>query len=200
MNKRLEEKLKKLDKKCYKELEEKEMMLEFKTYNKEFKMIKEKINKQIEKTLEHLISLKRNKVVILSGYPGSGKSTITNVLKENNYKVLSMDDNIKNYKELLDKTIKMIEYNNDQNIVLDGTFLKQEQIDIFSFINDIQGYDLITIYIDIPIKFAYFNNIKRCLDRRNNRTVIPIRVYQAMEKSKNIKVPNNNYYVIRYKD
>lgn len=200
MNKRLEEKLKKIDKKCYKELEEKEMMLEFKTYNKEFKMIKEKINKQIEKTLEHLISLKRNKVVILSGYPGSGKSTITNVLKENNYKVLSMDDNIKNYKELLDKTIKMIEYNNNQNIVLDGTFLKQEQIDMFSFINDIQGYDLITIYIDIPIKFAYFNNIKRCLDRRNNRTVIPIRVYQAMEKSKNIKVPNNNYYVIRYKD
>lgn len=200
MNKRLEEKLKKIDKKCYKELEEKEMMLEFKTYNKEFKMIKEKINKQIEKTLEHLISLKRNKVVILSGYPGSGKSTITNVLKENNYKVLSMDDNIKNYNELLDKTIKMIEYNNNQNIVLDGTFLKQEQIDMFSFINDIQGYDLITIYIDIPIKFAYFNNIKRCLDRRNNRTVIPIRVYQAMEKSKNIKVPNNNYYVIRYKD
>lgn len=200
MNKRLEEKLKKIDKKCYKELEEKEMMLEFKTYNKEFKMIKEKINKQIEKTLEHLISLKRNKVVILSGYPGSGKSTITNVLKENNYKVLSMDDNIKNYKELLDKTIKMIEYNNNQNIVLDGTFLKQEQIDMFSFIDDIQGYDLITIYIDIPIKFAYFNNIKRCLDRRNNRTVIPIRVYQAMEKSKNIKVPNNNYYVIRYKD
>ena len=44
--------------------------------------------------------MKRNKIVIVAGYPGSGKSTVTGMLRKNGYKVLSMDDKIKNYKEL----------------------------------------------------------------------------------------------------
>ena len=87
---------------------------------------------------------------------------------------------------------------NTKNIVLDGTFLKQEQLDMFQWVNDEKNHDLIIIHIDIPMIFAYFNNIKRCLDKRNKRTSVPYAVYESMEKSRTV-VPEKNSYVIRYK-
>lgn len=194
----LEEQIQSQDEKCYRELVKKELLPQFKAYNKEFKIIKESLNNQIEKTVKHISELKRNKIVILSGYPGSGKSTITNALKEHNYKVLSLDDKIKNYNDLIKKTQYYMKRKNSKNIVLDGTFLKQEQIDMFQWVNDEKNHDLIVIYIDIPMMFAYFNNIKRCLDKRNNRTSVPYKVYESMEKTKTVIVPEKNSYVIRY--
>lgn len=187
------------DAKCYRELVKKELLPEFKAYNKEFKAIKENLNNQIERTVKHISELKRNKIVILSGYPGSGKSTITNALKEHNYKVLSLDDKIKNYSDMVKKTQYYMKRKSTKNIVLDGTFLKQEQLDMFKWVNDEKNRDLIVIHIDIPMTFAYFNNIKRCLDKRNKRTSVPYGVYESMEKSKTVVVPEKNSYVIRYK-
>ena len=195
----LEEELNNHDKKCYKELVKKELYSDFKTYNKEFKVIKMELNKKIERIVKHITQLKRNKIVILSGYPGSGKSTITNALKENNYKVLSLDDKIKDYMDMVQKTRYYMKRSMTKNIVLDGTFLKQEQIDMFEWVKGEKGHDLIIIHIDIPIVYAYFNNIKRCLDKRNKRTYIPYDVYVSMEKSKTIILPDNNSYVISYK-
>ncbi len=194
----LEQQIQSQDEKCYRELVKKELLPQFKAYNKEFKIIKESLNNQIEKTVKHISELKRNKIVILSGYPGSGKSTITNALKEHNYKVLSLDDKIKNYNDLIKKTQYYMKRKNSKNIVLDGTFLKQEQIDMFQWVNDEKNHDLIVIHIDIPMVFAYFNNIKRCLDKRNNRTSVPYKVYESMEKTKTVIVPEKNSYVIRY--
>ena len=194
----LEEQIQTQDEKSYRELVKKELLPQFKAYNKEFKIIKESLNNQIEKTVKHISELKRNKIVILSGYPGSGKSTITNAFKEHNYKVLSLDDKIKNYNDLIKKTQYYMKRKNSKNIVLDGTFLKQEQIDMFQWVNDEKNHDLIVIYIDIPMVFAYFNNIKRCLDKRNNRTSVPYKVYESMEKTKTVIVPEKNSYVIRY--
>lgn len=194
----LEQQIQSQDEKCYRELVKKELLPQFKAYNKEFKIIKDSLNNQIEKTVKHISELKRNKIVILSGYPGSGKSTITNALKEHNYKVLSLDDKIKNYNDLIKKTQYYMKRKNSKNIVLDGTFLKQEQIDMFQWVNDEKNHDLIVIHIDIPMVFAYFNNIKRCLDKRNNRTSVPYKVYESMEKTKTVIVPEKNSYVIRY--
>jgi len=195
----LEEELNNHDKKCYKELVKKELYSDFKTYNKEFKGIRRELNKKIERIVKHITQLKRNKIVILSGYPGSGKSTITNALKENNYKVLSLDDKIKDYMDMVQKTRYYMKRSMTKNIVLDGTFLKQEQIDMFDWVKGVKGHDLIIIHIDIPMVYAYFNNIKRCLDKRNKRTYIPYDVYVSMEKSKTIILPDNNSYVISYK-
>jgi len=194
----LEQQVQSQDEKCYRELVKKELLPQFKAYNKEFKIIKESLNNQIEKTVKHISKLKRNKIIILSGYPGSGKSTITNALKEHNYKVLSLDGKIKNYNDLNKKTQYYMKRKNSKNIVLDGTFLKQEQIDMFQWVNDEKNHDLIVIHIDIPMVFAYFNNIKRCLDKRNNRTSVPYKVYESMEKTKTVIVPEKNSYVIRY--
>ena len=116
----LEEELNKHDKKCYKELVKNELYSEFKIYNKQFKFIKEELNKKIERIVKHITELKRNKIVILSGYPGSGKSTITKGLKDNNYKVLSLDDKIKDYKDMVDKTRYYMKRGMTKNIVLDG--------------------------------------------------------------------------------
>ena len=195
----LEEELNKHDKKCYKELVKNELYPEFKIYNKQFKFIKEELNKKIERIVKHITELKRNKIVILSGYPGSGKSTITKGLKDNNYKVLSLDDKIKDYKDMVDKTRYYMKRGMTKNIVLDGTFLKQEQIDMFEWVKGEKGHDLIIIHIDIPMIYAYFNNIKRCLDKRNKRTYVPYGVYISMEKSKTLIVPDKNSYIITYK-
>jgi len=185
--------------KCYYDLDKKELIPQFKAYNKEFKNIILDINNQITKIVQHIASLKRNKIVLLSGYPGSGKSTITSKLKEQGYKVLSLDDKIKNYNELVKKTQYYMKRKGSKNIVLDGTFLKQEQLDMFNWVNNEKNHDLITIYIDIPMVFAYFNNVRRCLDKRNKRTAVPYKTYESLEKTKTIEVPEKNSYVIRYK-
>jgi adenylate kinase family enzyme len=184
--------------KCYYDLDKKELIPQFKAYNKEFNNIISDINKQIAKIVQHIASLKRNKIVLLSGYPGSGKSTITNKMKEQGYKVLSLDDKIKNYNELVKKTQYYMKRKGSKNIVLDGTFLKQEQLDMFNWVNNEKNHDLITIYIDIPMIFAYFNNVKRCLDKRNKRTSIPYKTYESLEKNNTIEVPEKNSYVVRY--
>lgn len=185
--------------KCYYDLDKKELIPQFKAYNKEFKNIISSINTQIERIVQHISTLKRNKIVLLSGYPGSGKSTITGKLKENGYKVLSLDDKIKNYNELVKKTHYYMKRKGSKNIVLDGTFLKQEQLDMFEWVNGEKNHDLITIYIDIPMVFAYFNNVKRCLDKRNKRSAVPYKTYESLEKTKTIQVPEKNSYVIQYK-
>ena len=192
------EEIKEHDEKCYYEVNKRDLFTDFKEYNKAFKNIKNNINKQIEKLVNRLGELKRNKVVILSGFPGSGKSTITEGLKNLDYKVLSLDDKIKDYKELIKKTQYYIKRKTSNNIVLDGTFLKQEQIDMFKWVNDVVNYDLITIHIDIPVEYAYFNNIKRCLDKRNKRTALPFRVYKQMDGTKTVKIAENDTYVIKY--
>jgi len=184
--------------KCYYDLDKKELIPQFKAYNNEFNNIISDINKQIAKIVQHIASLKRNKIVLLSGYPGSGKSTITNKMKEQGYKVLSLDDKIKNYNELVKKTQYYMKRKGSKNIVLDGTFLKQEQLDMFNWVNNEKNHDLITIYIDIPMIFAYFNNVKRCLDKRNKRTAIPYKTYESLEKNNTIEVPEKNSYVVRY--
>lgn len=184
--------------KCYYDLDKKELIPQFKAYNKEFKNIISDINNQITKIVQHIASLKRNKIVLLSGYPGSGKSTITSKMKEQGYKVLSLDDKIKNYNELVKKTQYHMKRKGSKNIVLDGTFLKQEQLDMFNWVNNEKNHDLITIYIDIPMVFAYFNNVKRCLDKRNKRTAVPYKTYESLEKNMTIEVPEKNSYVIRY--
>ena len=195
----LQEEVNENDKKCYRELLKRGLYSEFKIYNKEFKVMKDDLNKKIERTVNHIRELKRNKIVILSGYPGSGKSTISNALKENNYKILSLDDKIKDYSDMVDKTRYYMKRRMTKNIVLDGTFLRQEQIDMFEWVRGEKGHDLIIIHIDIPMIFAYFNNIKRCLDKRNNSTYVPYGVYVSMEKSKTVLVPDKNSYVISYK-
>ena len=185
--------------KCYKEISSHDLMeTSFNHYNEYFKIKKTLINKRINSIVNKISKLKRNKIVIISGYPGSGKSTITSLLKHIGYKVLSMDDDgIRSYRELSDITLRDIE-RSTKHIVLDGTFMKQREIDIFLWVNDLSHYDLLHIYINIPIHYAYFNNVNRCLDKRNKRKLIPYKIYKLMERNNDIVLSKKGVYIVHY--
>lgn len=78
-----------------------------------------------------------------------------------------------------------MKHKGSKKILLDGTFLKQEQLDMFNWVNNVKNHDLITI--DIPMVFAYFNNVKRCLDKRNKRTAVPYKTYESLEKTRRVR-------------
>ena len=190
--------LKNKNSKCYKEIIKNNLVEKFKNYTENFKTIKERVNKNIEKTISKISDLKRNKIIILSGYPGSGKSTVTSMLKDIGYQVLSLDDNIKSYKELSEIAKDKVEKKNVEHLVLDGTFLRQKDLDEFDWVKEKKNYDLLFIYMNISIYYAYYNNINRCLDRRSKRKLVPFKVYENMEKNKDILLPDKGVYVINY--
>jgi len=190
--------LKNKNSKCYKEIIKNNLVEKFKNYTENFKTIKERVNKNIEKTISKIGDLKRNKIIILSGYPGSGKSTVTSMLKDIGYQVLSLDDNIKSYKELSEIAKDKVEKKNVEYLVLDGTFLRQKDLNEFDWVKEKKNYDLLFIYMNISIYYAYYNNINRCLDRRSKRKLVPFKVYENMEKNKDILLPDKGVYVINY--
>lgn len=184
--------------KCYKEIKTHELLDDsFQYYTKHFAIMKIKINKKIESLVNKISRLKRNKIIILSGYPGSGKSTVTGMLNKIGYKILSLDDKIGSYHELNELT-KLEVRKKTNHIVLDGTFMKQKEINYFKWVNDIKYYDLLHIHMDVPIHYAYFNNVNRCLDRRNKRKLLPFKVYKMMEKNNNVVFPHKGVNVISY--
>ena len=192
------DKLKNKSSKCYKEIIRNDLVEKFKNYNEQFTTIKERVNKKIDSTINKIKELKRNKIIILSGYPGSGKSTITQLLKDIGYKILSLDDNIKNYKELSEIAKDLVENKKIEHLVLDGTFLRQKDLDEFKWVEEKKNYDLLFIYMNISIYYAYYNNINRCLDRRSKRKLVPFKVYENLEKNKDIIFPEKGVYVIDY--
>jgi|TARA_Y100000992_G_scaffold302393_1_gene276369 RNase adaptor protein for sRNA GlmZ degradation len=192
------DKLKNKNSKCYKEIIRNDLVEKFKNYNEQFATIKERVNKKIDSTINRIKELKRNKIIILSGYPGSGKSTITQLLKDIGYKILSLDDNIKNYKELSEIAKDLVENKKIEHLVLDGTFLRQKDLDEFKWVEEKKNYDLLFIYMNISIYYAYYNNINRCLDRRSKRKLVPFKVYENLEKNKDIIFPEKGVYVIDY--
>lgn len=189
-----------LERECFKEIEKNNIVkLTYKKYKDIFKEIRPKVNKQIESAIAKIQKLKRNKIVIVAGYPGSGKSTVTEMLSKSGYKVLSLDDKIKNYAELNKITKDEIEKKGTTHIVLDGTFLRQKDFDRFAWTSKITNLDLIVILMDIPILYAYYNNVNRCLDRRrSNRKLVPYKVYESMEKTRDVVFPKKGLYVINY--
>lgn len=183
---------------CLKEVKSHDLIdKSFEHYNEIFKIKKALINKRIESIVNKISKLKRNKIIIISGYPGSGKSTITSLLKNIGYKVLSMDDDIRSYQQLSHITFNEIEQST-KHIVLDGTFMKQKEINNFLWINDLPHYDLLHIYMNIPIHYAYFNNVNRCLDKRNKRKLIPYKVYTLMESKNDVIFPKKGLYLVNY--
>ena len=184
--------------KCLKEVKSHELIgKSFEHYNEIFKIKKDLINKRIESVVNKISKLKRNKIIIISGYPGSGKSTVTSLLKDIGYKVLSMDDDIRSYQQLSNVTFNEIEQRTT-HIVLDGTFMTQKEINKFLWINYLPHYDLLHIYMNIPIHYAYFNNVNRCLDKRNKRKLIPYKVYTLMERKNDVIFQKKGLYLVNY--
>ena len=176
-------------------------------YNQRFQEIKERLNAQIQNAINYILSLGKRVVIATSGIPGSGKSTISNILKDRNFQILSLDKMdgppvdsqthyVSSYKALKAETKERIKQG--ENLVLDGTFLKQSQIDDFDFVNSEEGYVFFVIHMKVPPMYAYYNNVNRCLDERNVRDIVPGFVIVKMHKSIDIDFENPNVINIDY--
>jgi len=182
-------------------------MEKYEEYNTRFQHIKHSLDAQIQNAINYILSLGTRAVIATSGIPGSGKSTISKILKEHDFQVLSLDNMdgppvdsqthyVSSYKTLLSETKERM--NRGENLVLDGTFLKQKQINDFNFVNSEEGYMFFVIHMKVPPMYAYYNNVNRCLDQGNVRDIIPGFVIVNMNKSIDIDFENPNVIVIDY--
>jgi bifunctional polynucleotide phosphatase/kinase len=118
---------------------------------------------------------KHKEVVIMVGYPGSGKSTLVNrVFKENNYFVISGDV----YKTS-SKMIKVANDNIDNNmsIVFDATNSnKKKRAEYISFANKIK-YPVRIIHMNTSIEQSYERNIMR-----EENMIVPKIAYSVYNK------------------
>ena len=195
---------------CLREFEEnpsKYKMEKYTEYNHRFQEIKERLDAQIHNAINYILSLGKRVVIATSGIPGSGKSTISNILKHHNFQILSLDKMdgppvdsqthyVSSYKALKAETKERIKQG--ENLVLDGTFLKQSQINDFDFVNSEEGYVFFVIHMKVPPMYAYYNNVNRCLDERNVRDIVPGFVIVKMHKSIDINFENPNVINIDY--
>ena len=141
----------------------------------------------------------KNKIVILSGLPGVGKSTFSNNLQNyQEFDLLSLDSittgiyfpKINKMEEyLLDKVKK-----EDKNYILDGTFLDYREIlklkdKINKKIPDKFVFEI--VYFNVTARFSYFNNTLRCVNEilekgvsSERRKSIPYPVFRGFKKLK----------------
>tara|TARA_B100001173_G_scaffold311233_1_gene327938 strand:+ start:1885 stop:2658 length:774 start_codon:yes stop_codon:yes gene_type:complete len=182
-------------------------MEKYEEYNTRFQHIKHSLDAQIQNAINYILSLGTRAVIATSGIPGSGKSTISKILKEHDFQVLSLDNMdgppvdsqthyVSSYKTLQTETKERMK--RGENLVLDGTFLKQKQINDFNFVNSEEGYMFFVIHMKVPPMYAYYNNVNRCLDQGNVRDIIPGFVIVNMNKSIDIDFENPNVIVIDY--
>ena len=141
----------------------------------------------------------KNKIIILSGLPGVGKSTFSNNLQNyQEFDLLSLDSittgiyfpKINKMEEyLLDKVKK-----EDKNYILDGTFLDYREIlklkdKINKKIPDKFVFEI--VYFNVTARFSYFNNTLRCVNEilekgvsSERRKSIPYPVFRGFKKLK----------------
>lgn len=127
---------------------------------------------------EKKIKLNNDKeLIMLSGYPGSGKTTIATKLIETspNYAFYSRDLFGAKYIKFLEKSMK-----EEQSIIIEGLFAsnksRQQILDLANKYN----YKKRLIQINIPMDFAYHLNIWRSFISLTKK--IPMIVYQRYNK------------------
>ena len=141
----------------------------------------------------------KNKIIILSGLPGVGKSTFSNNLQNyQEFDLLSLDSittgmyfpKINKMEEyLLDKIKK-----EDKNYILDGTFLDYNEIvKLKDKINKKTPDKFVfeIVYFNVTARFSYFNNTLRCVNEilekgvsSERRKSIPYPVFRGFKKLK----------------
>ena len=141
----------------------------------------------------------KNKIVILSGLPGVGKSTFSDKLQENQeFQLLSLDKITKGtYFPKVDAMKKHLMKQiteKDENYILDGTFLDYKEIDtLIESVNKKvpNKYVVEIVYLNISPRFAYLNNAMRCVNEillkgveGPRRKTIPYPVYRGFKKQK----------------
>lgn len=141
----------------------------------------------------------KNKIIILSGLPGVGKSTFSNNLQNyQEFDLLSLDSittgiyfpKINKMEEYLFDKIKK----EDKNYILDGTFLDYNEIvKLKDKVNKKTPDKFVfeIVYFNVTARFSYFNNTLRCVNEilekgvsSERRKSIPYPVFRGFKKLK----------------
>lgn len=123
-------------------------------------------------------NMKQPTVIILSGYPGSGKSTLSHYFKSMKLRIIDGDKlSPQKMKDEVKKAMKL-----KQSMVIDGTFMTEKSRKAYiDIVKDV--YDVHIIEVTTDIITSYVRNVKRSLDKKSKRTLIPLKVYRNFLKS-----------------
>jgi bifunctional polynucleotide phosphatase/kinase len=143
----------------------------------------------INDELENLIIDISQKIIIMVGYPGAGKTTITDKFKNDNYIIIHNDD--------FNSSVKMIKYaipfiENNKSIIFDATNPTKEKRE--EFINLSKKYNIKSVCIHVLTtmeKSLYRNNL-----REKKIPMIAYYVYRKKFQEPTIEDGFNNIIII----
>ena len=132
------------------------------------------------------LNKENKKVMVLTlGYPGSGKSTITNILHTHfNYQIVNRDT-LKTKAKCLKLTTVYLKEN--KNIVIDATNYTRDMRAEYLKLALPHDYQIILIHVDNSIEVSYYMNQYRCQTSHGSHGLIPKVVYYKMRK--NLEIP-----------
>ena len=130
-------------------------------------------------------------IIMLSGFPGSGKSTISKEFTEMNYKLIDGDtlSSVKMMEQVLELMKKK------ESIIIDGTFLtkKSRKLYIDLIKNKSKDYDIVMIEMTTDPFESFVRNVKRSRDKKSGRNMIPLKVYQDFLKKYQYPMLNEGF-------
>ena len=173
--------------KCLAEINKYELMGNLERYNERKHEIFEAVTRQFDSIIEELKDDNKH-IILLSGLPGSGKSTFTNnEYIRSNYLLLSLDDplykgSVASIKQGLTDAMKT----DTKNIIIDGTFLTKSSIQYFRKKAAENAYMFQCIHMNIPLIYSYFNIVNRCLDPNSEQKLMAFYAVKAMQDKADI--------------
>ena len=119
-------------------------------------------------------------IIMLCGYPGSGKSTISKYFIEMEYKLIDGDKLSTN--KMINMMLDLMKQN--KSMIIDGTFLTKKSrkyyIDVIK--NENEKYNIALIEVTTDPYESYVRNVKRSMDKASKRNLIKLNTYQQMFK------------------
>lgn len=164
--------------------------LKFYTPEEYFKGInedKEVSGYKLDSNLESIpvTNIEKKELIIISGLPASGKSTLAkSIIANHNANFFSKDLNGTKFKKLIIQSLK-----NEETTIVEGLFStnasRKEMIDLAKEYN----YKTRLIQMQVPIDIAYHLNIYRTLFENNKK--IPSIVYNIYKKQYELPIVND---------
>ena len=136
-------------------------------------------------TKSNICSINDNEIVLISGYPGSGKTYLANQMsKVNNSKFFSHDKDGPKFMKLVEESLK-----NKFPTIVEGLFASNESRNKILVLAKKYNYNTRLIQMETPLELAYHLNVYRSLYEDKKR--IPMVVYHTYNKNYESPIVND---------